>query len=474
MSSKYMDVPVRGVRIDLSQSLGPCEWWRHTLGQGGINSQPMPAKVMESVSKLQPRLIRIFIQEFFHVYPEHGRFEWAKLDAYMASLALTGAKIVASICIKPEPLFPQIDQSIWMPNDVEEWQQVIAAMVQRYSVDQQLVTYWEIGNETDIGELGGTAYLIPDPDDYMTFYQMTIKPILEVFPGAKVGGAASCWIDNQPLVGFIERCLTDDVRLDFISWHRYNNNPGQHVLGVEKAKKRLEGFGDKRPEMLYTEWGPNFMLIRDSLDPHQDEHMQHVSIAEAAAEPYRASIVAASIIGMMAAGMDWTFYYHIQDQCFYPHEFKPFFTDHGLDLMYEHWNEVPHRFGMFGVEGEVRPHYFVYQMLTHLGDETVAAESDDPAVHVLATGDAESASVLLVNHDLTSSSEQIVQLCFNGPAPGEKLLTIYRIDENRHWSEETLELEPVEKRTVVTMGQYRCQVLLPPYSVALVKLGNQT
>jgi hypothetical protein len=388
----------------------------------------------------------------------------------MAAFAETGAKVVASINIKPEPLFPDIDQNVWMPNNVEEWQQVIAAMVNRYSVEQPIVTYWEVGNETDIGENGGTPYLIPDPDDYMAFYKMTMKPILEAFPQAKVGGPAACWIDNEPLVGFVERCLKEDVRLDFISWHRYNDNPDMHVLGVEKAKKRLEGFGDKRPEMLYTEWAPNFMMVRDGIDLHQALHNQNIAIQETASEPYRAAIVAASIIGMLEAGLDWSFYYHIWDQCFYPDEFRSFYSEHGLGLMYEHWNEVPHRFGLFGVDGEVRPHYFVYQMLTHLCSQYVAAESDDPAVHVLATGNAGDASILLVNHDLSSTSDRIIQLSFTDPNPGEKLLTVYRIDEDQNWSQETLELIPTERRTIVTMEQYRCQVLLPAYGVVLVKL----
>lgn len=472
MGSAYLSLPVRGVRVDVGDSQGPCEWWRHTVGHGGINTHPLPQVVVEGVTKLQPRLIRIFIQEAFKVYPEHGRFDWSLLDAYMESFAATGAKVVASINIKPAPLFPEIDQTIWMPNNVEEWQMVIGAMVQRYSVDRPIVTYWEIGNETDIGENGGTPYLIPDPDDYLAFYQMTIKPILEVFPEAMVGGPAACWIDNEPLVGFVERCLKENVRLDFISWHRYNNNPEQHVMGVEKAKKRLEGFGANRPEMLYTEWAPNFMNIRDGLDLHREGHNQNISVQDMAYDPYRAAIVAASIIGMLDAGLDWSFYYHIWDQCFYPDAFRSFYSEYGLGLMYEHWNEMPHRLGLFGVDGEVRPSYFVYQMLTHLGTERIAAHSDDSAIRVMATRNEADASLLLVNFDIASANECVVQFEFTIPNPGEKLLTIYRIDENQSWSEDTLELKPIERRTIVTTENYRCQVLLPPDSVALVKLEH--
>lgn len=65
----------------------------------------------------------------------------------MDALARTGAKVVASIDIKPNILYPAINQAIWKPNNIEEWQNVIRQLVKRYSVDKPIVTYWEIGNE---------------------------------------------------------------------------------------------------------------------------------------------------------------------------------------------------------------------------------------------------------------------------------------------------------------------------------------
>ena len=41
--------------------------------------------------------------------------------------------------------------------------------------------------------------------------------------------------------------------------------------------------------------------------------------------------------------------------------------------MYKHWNEAPHRFGLFGENGKARPQYFVYQMLSRMGEEKLAA-----------------------------------------------------------------------------------------------------
>src|SRR5438552_1421816 len=213
--------PVIEVAVDLAADGGPLELWRHGIGHGGINPLPLPDRVVRATAKLKPRLIRVFIQEFIKVYPEHGRFDWSRLDPYMDALARTGAKVVAAIAIKPRPLFPEVDPAVWQPNDVAEWQRVIAALVQRYSVDKPIVTYWEIGNETDIGEQGGCPYLIPKAADYAAYYRMTSAPILATCPHAKVGGPAVAKGDGDLLPGFIDLCAREGIRLDFVSWHLY-------------------------------------------------------------------------------------------------------------------------------------------------------------------------------------------------------------------------------------------------------------
>jgi len=211
--------PVIEVAVDLAADGGPLELWRHGIGHGGINPLPLPDRVVRGAARLKPRLIRVFIQEFFQVYPEHGRFDWSRLDPYIDALARTGARVVAAITIKPRPLFPTVDPAVWRPNDVAEWQRVIAALVRRYAVDRPIVTYWEIGNETDIGEQGGCPYLIPNASDYAAYYRMTSAPILATFPEAKVGGPAVANGAGDLLPGFIDLCAREGIRLDFISWH---------------------------------------------------------------------------------------------------------------------------------------------------------------------------------------------------------------------------------------------------------------
>jgi xylan 1,4-beta-xylosidase len=458
MRQQILALPNVDVHVDGAGAQGPLEWWRHTLGHGGINATPLPARVVNGVGKLQPRLIRIFLQEFFAVYPDHGRFDWERLDPYMRALAETGAKVVADISIKPRALYPRIDQTVWKPTDVAGWQRLIFELVQRYSVEKPIVTHWEIGNETDIGEDGGAPYLIPDPEAYTEFYRMTTRPILEAFPAARVGGPAACWVENEPLPGFVARCRDAGIPLHFISWHLYSNDPLRHASGVEKAKALLTGFPGPRPEMMVTEWSSGF---------------DRVSVEELAFDSQRAAITAASILAMMEAGLDWSFYYHLWDQVCYPEQFQPFFSEKGVANMVTHWNEVPHRFGLFGVGEEVRPQYFVYGMLSRLGAERIAAQCEEPGVRVLAARGEGALSVLLVNFTLEESRERVVTVRFSHLQPGRKILTVCRIDAERRWSSRDLELLPTERREVAAPAEFRCQVLCPADSVTLLTLEDR-
>ena len=138
--------------------------------------------------------------------------------------------------------------------------------------------------------------------------------------------------------------------------------------------------------------------------------------------------------------------------------------------MVHHWNKVPHRMGLFGVGEEVRPPYFVYQMLSRLGDERVTSASDDPCVRTLAARAGDRVGALLVNYDPDSSHDRVVTVRFPDLAPGHKHLTTYRIDSDKRWSSDTLELVPVERREVANTGEFHCQIYCPGDSVAMVTL----
>ena len=443
------------ITVRPQEQLGPLELWRHTIGHGGINPLPLPDRVVRGTAALEPRLVRIFIQEFFQVYPDRGRFDWSRLDPYMDALARTGAHVVAAITIKPPPLYPTIDHDLWRPTDVGEWQAVIRALVQRYSVEKPIVTHWEIGNEPDIGEAGGSPYRIQDPAAYAEYYKFTARAVLEAFPQAKVGGPAMAEMHAEPLLGLLRHCARTGTRLDFLSWHLYHSDPGRHGYLTRVARMLAEEAG-LHPELMVTEWSCDF---------------PPVSVEDDAYIPRRAALVAAAIIEMRAAGLDRSFYYHLWDQVCDPGDFAPFFSERGVAAMVRHWNEIPHRFGLFGVNGDVRPQYFVFKMLSRLGDEAIAVHSDNRNIRAIAGTGPQGVSLVMVNHGLDVNQDEVATLQVSGLAPGPRRLTVRRIDEERRWNALELELIPVEQRDTYILSDYECQVLLPANSVTMVTLS---
>ena len=457
---------IKEIAVDCGAPASALDWWRHALSHGGISPEPFSPAVIDGVRRLRPRLIRIFLQEFFHIYPDHGVFDWSRLDPYMEALAATGASVVAAITIKPKALFPTIDHAAWRPSDVAEWQRLVHALVTRYSVERPIVTHWEIGNETDIGEDGGSPYLIPDAGSYAEFYRMTVAPILDAFPEAKMGGPAGCWIDNEPVPGFIRICRESGLQLDFVSWHLYSDDPERHASGVRRARELVADYPGTPPELFITEWAKGFPQI---LDENGQATGHPLSVEEMAFESRVAAITADAAIAMLDAGVDWAFYYHIQDQPCDPEAFRPFFTESGVANMVRHWNEVPHRFGLFGVNGAVRPQYFVFRMLGQLGNERLPVTTSAPGIRALAGRDDGRHAVMMVNR---GDGDRVAEFAFTNLPPGRKRITITRIDNDRRWDDETLDLIPVEVRDTFTPSAFRCQTWSPRDSVTLLHLED--
>ena len=457
MYQRLLKLPKTSVQLDAEKRAGPLELWRHTIGHGGINSLPLPDGVIKAARKLKPRLIRTFLQEFLEFYPEHGRFDWSRADAYLESLRRTGAEIVASVCFKPKPLFPQVDPRIWQPNNVAEWQSVIRELVRRYSIDRKWITYWEIGNETDIGENGGCPYLIPDAKQFLEYYRITIEPIEQLFPEGRIGGPGAAFSDGDFFREFIRLCFASGTRLDFVSWHQYYDDPETHRSLIRDVNELLTVFG-KRPETMITEWNKYF-------DP--------VSVEELAHMPRRAAAVAACVIAMQRVKPDWTFYYHVWDQFPIPAEFSSFFKDY--EIMHVHWNDIPHRFGLFGVSGEVRPQYFVYWMLNRMDGDEIIAECPDPDLWICSSAAEDRWCVLISNYRTEGGEDKLVELRFANLPSVTMEWTVYRIDEARRWSDERLEMTPTERRKIHPneSGSFHPIVYCPADSVTMAMLYSQ-
>ena len=327
-------------------------------------------------------------------------FNWNKLDPYMGSFAQTGAEILQRSILKPPVLYPRIDHNIWRPNNVDEWQNVIYQLVRRYSVEQPIVTYWEHVNVPDIGTWGGCPYRIPSVEELHEFYKMTMQPVLQAFPRAKIGGP--CPAEYQVVPGFVDICARNRTQLDFCLLPSLPGCPRNFSYHGGNTFSEDRSYPGKRPELMINEWNKGFEPLWSSTD------YDSVSVEEMAMQPRRAAHTAKILLTMLDTPLDWSFYFLLWDSCMHPEEFVHFFSPEDAQaIMYKHWNEASHRFGLFSESGKPRPQYFVYQILSRMGEVVIASTHNSPTLTLLAVRGNGKLSVLIVTSMIAILSRSV-------------------------------------------------------------------
>lgn len=466
MFDRFNTMPRRELTVDWGQDKGEINVRSHALGVGGIHSMPAPAPIVEATAALKPRMVRIFLQEFFFIYPDHDVFDWSKLDAYMDAIHAMGGDIMASICIKPKALYPVIDQSVWMPTDVAEWQRVIRALVLRYSKEKKYVTHWAIANEMNIGELGGCPYLIKNPDDFFEYYKITAEPIREALPDVKVGGPSFAGNGEGAanyLGRFAELCKANNVAVDFTCYNSYGSDPEVHVSGCRCIREALDRH-DPGIKLYMTEFNNSI----------QDSIQDGPAVEEKAYEPRCAAALGASILALCdAACLDGSFQYHIYDQWSDPGEFTPWYAS---TEFFKFWNETVYRIGLLDLDGKPRPQYFLYQLLYTLAGRRAALSGTDTVLRGIASRDDGGLFIFLTNYDTETTPEGVTRITFANAPEGLYRLEVRRIDATTAAQMKAAPmscLPPCESRLAYMRPEFQFDVFTPADSVTLVRFIRQ-
>ena len=354
-------------RLNLKDTTGPMEMDRFALGQGGLSEDPMWADRAAEIRDLHPRVIRLFIQEYFDLLPGHGRYHWEKLDESVDLIQKTGATPLMNIDFKPKILYPTVDEKIVDPTSYEEWEQLIYQMVLHYKERGSKIRYWEVSNEPDIGENGGCPYLFT-PENYTRYYQHTVAAVMRADPGARVGGPALAYSGSPILPALLSFCESGKAPLHFVSWHIYNSDPAKIRATIDHVKELVAKYPTLHPETFLNEWN---IALRD---PPTDPQYQPCFITETAYQ-------------MKAGGLDYSCYYHIKDYHVELEHFAQFMSPVGAGLMARWWNRSSQWDGLFDFQNRVRPSYFAFKLLARLTGERVRLDSGDSSVHAFATWD---------------------------------------------------------------------------------------
>ncbi len=437
------------VNIDLSQLGTPLAINHFALGQGGLSSDPMWADRMPEVRAVQPRIVRLFIQEYFDVMPEKGKYDWHKLDDAVSLIIQTGASPLMSIDIKPAALFPTVDESVTDPSDYGAWEALISAMVSHYKSRGQSIAFWEVANEPDIGENGGCPYKFT-PEGYVRYYEHTVAAIRKADPDAKVGGPALANPESPILPALLKACQSRNIPLDFVSWHIYNSDPLAIRATIDRKKELLKKFPSLHPETILDEW--NMSLSNPVTDPR----FQPAFIAETAWQ-------------MKDAGLDYSCYYHIRDYHVDPAVFAKIMSARGTAGMTAWWNRMAQYDGLFDFQNHVRPAYFVFRLLSRLTGQRVALTSSDPQVHGFAAFDPffDSWNIMLWNF---SEQPRHVNLKFHG-LTGTLRMHELELDALAPSDDENLRLRPMPAESLSPSSEVG--VNLKPWDVLFWSLGKR-
>ncbi len=357
------------VQVVFTNRLGPMDIDKMALGQGGLSDEPIWDSRVIEVRALKPRIIRLFIQEYFDLLPEPGRFHFETLDKSVDTILATGAKPLMCICFKPRVLFPKIDQDLVEPNDYPGWENLIHKLVSHYKERNGPGWYWEVANEPDIGEDGGCPYRFK-PESYVRYYQHTAAAILRADPSARVGGPALAGSRSALLPALLDAASTNtnQTPLHFVSWHIYSSSPRSVRGTIDHVHGLLKKYPALKPETFLDEWN------MDLMNPPLDARFQPCYVLE-------------TIWQMKDAGLDYSCYYQIRDWYVVEDKFAGFMSKRGTAFMARWWNRMPQFDGLFDYQNTVRPSYFAFKLLSRLAGDRLALTSSQSSVHGFATRD---------------------------------------------------------------------------------------
>ncbi len=431
------------VQIGFTQKSGVLDPGRISLGQGGLSAEPMWDSRAVEIRALHPKLIRLFIQEYFDLMPAPGQYNFEALDRSVDLILKTGAKPLMNIDFKPRALYPKVDQDIVEPSNWQDWEDLISALVRHYKDRDAGIQYWEVANEPDIGESGGCPYRFT-PENYLPYYQHTVSAILKADPDARVGGPAVANYKSGILPALIDLGAQGKAPVRFISWHIYSSDPSEIRSTIGYVNGLLAKTPSFKPETILDEW--NMSLG----NPVQNPRFQPCYIAETAYQ-------------MIDSGLNYSCYYHIRDYYVDVGKFSEFMSPQGAAFMGRWWNRMPQFDGLFDYQDTVRPAYYAFKLLSRLNGDRLSLKSSDSAVHGFFTYDP-----LYLTHNLMlwNFSPTPVHIAISAEDVPELLLMRPELlDAQAPSYDENARLRPLTPEKV-EKGKLKLSIDLEPWGVA--------
>lgn len=407
----------------------------------------MFAEDTAQIRALRPQVLRLFVQDYYNLLPAPGKYHFSTLDTSVDSILQTGATPLLCIVFKPKILFPRIDQNLTKPSSWAAWDKLVYNLVRHYKERNGGGWYWEVGNEWDAQSGGGTPYHMT-PAQYTRYYERTVAAIRRADPRARVGGPAQTTYKSAIIPALLAFCDKNNIPLDFVSWHGYNNDPQWFRKSIDGIQEQLRKYPSLHPATVIDEW--NMAMVPGDVDPR-----------------FQPAFIAETTFQMIEGGLDLSCYYQIRDYPFADDLFTKFYPARDVADLEISWDRRPIYYGLFDYENQVRPAYFVFRMLERLTGERVGLVSKSQTVHGLAAVDKSLGISTIMLWNYSDKATDVDLDVNNMPTDGRAWRFLLDATGSDNDYNARLRPQPVQK---LSKGNGHLSFPLKPWGITLVSL----
>lgn len=393
--------------------------WRN-LAQGGEDHAWRLAPLAGQVRSLNPEYIRIdHVYDFYDIVsgsPGNLTMDYSKLDPLLDDITATGAKPYIALSYMPTAI--SSGDIVSPPQRYEDWQFAVQQLIQHVSGTKGISdVYYEVWNEPDL--FGGWKY--SGERNYLTLYGYAARGAANV-RGAqpfKIGGPATTALYKNWFNALAKYAIDNNLRLDFISWHRYSKDVDQYKQDMVNARSWIRDYPQLEPtvEFHITEWGPD---------------SENNAVYDGSYSAAHAVATSIEMIGVIQKA----FLFEIQDGK----------SPEGK----EYWG----RWGMFthaDYGAKAKPRFRAMQLLEHLGEERLVLLGKGTFVKGVASHHIDTGNIVIVlaNFDPWGKNLESVPVTVTDLEAGSYTVTVTYL--NKPATKQTLATEEDALKLTVPM-----------------------
>jgi hypothetical protein len=357
----------------------------HAFSQGGEEAANMLKPILNETKALKPKVLRIdHIYDYYNVVGKSRdqlSFNWAGLDDAVDTILASGATPILVLSYMP-PAIAREGNITNPPDNWNEWATVVQKTIERYSGRNNKNIpgiYYEVWNEPDLALFG--AWRTYGEKNYLTLYQYASVGAgnAQNTNNFFLGGPANTGLYKEWILALVK----SGYRLDFLSWHTYQNNPQQFGKDQEDVIQWLLPY-------------PKFTLIPKLITEFGFTGEKSPLYGTTYAAAYTAAVIRQLVSGGPR----------------YALSFQP--VDGPKQQSGEGWGLITH-----GDNGnKPKPRYWIYSFVDNMAGTRVSLSGEGTFVTGFASIRGDTTRVMLVNFDPNGSHSETVPVTFGNLTPG--------------------------------------------------------